>query len=158
MVKITTIGIDPAKTTLNVHGVDDDGKVVVRKAMSRAAGRVWGADAQGPPRDARAHPDPPQLARDVLGELNARISALADKILHQERRIEAHALDNWLAERIMAICGISPIVRCGLAVNVPLMISRRDVLVHWRRRVGRISPPWQRRPRPRSSTPAGLGR
>jgi len=29
MMKITTIGIDLAKTTLSVHGVDDSGKVVV---------------------------------------------------------------------------------------------------------------------------------
>ena len=35
MVKITTIGIDLAKTTLSVHGVDDNGKVVLRKSMSR---------------------------------------------------------------------------------------------------------------------------
>ena len=34
--KITTIGIDLAKTTLSVHGVDDNGKVVLRKTMSRA--------------------------------------------------------------------------------------------------------------------------
>ena len=34
--KITTIGIDLAKTTLSVHGVDDNGKVVLRKSMSRS--------------------------------------------------------------------------------------------------------------------------
>ena len=36
MVKITTIGIDLAKMTLSVHGVDDNGKVVLRKSMSRS--------------------------------------------------------------------------------------------------------------------------
>lgn len=34
--KITTIGIDLAKTTLSVHGVDGHGKAVLRRTMSRA--------------------------------------------------------------------------------------------------------------------------
>jgi transposase len=33
---ITTIGIDLAKTVLQIHGVDDRGKVVLRKAVKRA--------------------------------------------------------------------------------------------------------------------------
>lgn len=34
--KITTIGIDWAKTTLSVHGVDAHGKALLRKTLSRA--------------------------------------------------------------------------------------------------------------------------
>ena len=34
--KITTIGIDLAKSVFQVHGVDQHGKVIVRKRLSRA--------------------------------------------------------------------------------------------------------------------------
>ena len=34
--KITTIGIDLAKIVFQIHGVDDRGKVVVRKQLKRA--------------------------------------------------------------------------------------------------------------------------
>ena len=33
---ITTVGIDLAKTVFQVHGVDERGKVVLRKAVKRA--------------------------------------------------------------------------------------------------------------------------
>jgi len=33
--KITTIGIDLAKNVFQVHGVDEQGKVVLRKALKR---------------------------------------------------------------------------------------------------------------------------
>ncbi len=34
--KITTIGIDLAKTVFQIHGIDERGKVVVRKQLKRA--------------------------------------------------------------------------------------------------------------------------
>jgi transposase len=34
--KITTIGIDLAKTIFQVHGVDQHGKTIVRKQLKRA--------------------------------------------------------------------------------------------------------------------------
>ena len=34
--KITTIGIDLAKSVFQVHGVDQRGKAIVRKRLSRA--------------------------------------------------------------------------------------------------------------------------
>jgi transposase len=33
--KVTTIGLDIAKNPFQVHGVDENGKVVVRKALKR---------------------------------------------------------------------------------------------------------------------------
>lgn len=35
MAKITTVGIDLAKNVFSVHGVDEAGKVVLRKSVSR---------------------------------------------------------------------------------------------------------------------------
>ncbi len=40
MTKITTIGLDPAKTVFQVHGADQDGRPVVRKKLRR--GQVLG--------------------------------------------------------------------------------------------------------------------
>ena len=34
--KITTIGLDVAKNVLQIHGVDEDGKVVVKKQLKRS--------------------------------------------------------------------------------------------------------------------------
>ena len=64
------------------------------------------------------HPDLPELAREVLKELNTRIGALDTEILAQERRIEAHARDNVLAQRIMAICGIGPITASAIVASI----------------------------------------
>ena len=229
--KITTIGIDLAKTTLSVHGVDDNGKVVLRKSMPRtkflgfmanhqpclvameACGgahdlarrliamghraRLMAARFVQPYRksqkndgnDAEAiceavarpnmrfvpvksaeqqailsvhrvrleliasrtalikqlrgllaefgilmpkgryqlrasitpaleHPDLPELARTVLGELNTRIHALDLEILNQERRIEAYARENTLAQRLIAICGVGPITASAIVASV----------------------------------------
>jgi transposase len=229
--KITTIGIDLAKTTLSVHGVDAHGKVLLRKSISRAkllelmanlepclvgieacGGahdlarrlRALGHDARlmaarfvAPYRknqkndgnDAEAiceavarpnmrfvpvktaeqqallsvhrvrlelidsrtalinqlrgllaefglllpkgryqlragitpvleHPELPELARTVLKELNTRIGALDTEILAQDRRIEAYARDNVLAQRIVAICGIGSISASAIVACV----------------------------------------
>ena len=230
-VKVTTIGIDLAKTTLSVHGVDDNGKVVLRKTMSRSKllefmmnrepclvgieacggahdlarrliamghrARLMAARFVQPYRksqkndgnDAEAiceavarpnmrfvpvksaeqqallsvhrvrveliesrtalinqlrgllaefgilmpkgryqlraciapaleHPDLPELAREVLRELNTRIGALDLEILSQDRRIEAHARDNVLAQRLIGICGIGPISASAIVASV----------------------------------------
>lgn len=229
--KITTIGIDLAKTTLSVHGVDHHGKALLRKTMSRAKlleymsnlepclvgmeacggahdlarrliamghdARLMAARFVQPYRknqkndsnDAEAiceavarpnmrfvpvksaeqqalltvhrvrleliesrtalinqlrgllaefgvlmpkgryqlraqivpaleHPDLPELARTVLKALNTRIGALDTEILAQDRRIEAYARDNVLAQRISAICGIGPISASAIVASV----------------------------------------
>ena len=48
MDKITTVGIDLAKNTFSVHGVDAAGKVVLRKTVSRV--RLMELVTQLPPR------------------------------------------------------------------------------------------------------------
>src|SRR5688500_16913771 len=47
MDKITTVGIDLAKNTFSLHGVDASGKVLLRKTVSRA--RLTEVIAQLPP-------------------------------------------------------------------------------------------------------------
>jgi transposase len=64
------------------------------------------------------HPDLPELARTVLTELNTRIGALDLEILNQERRIEAYARENILAQRLIAICGIGPITASAIVASV----------------------------------------
>jgi transposase len=64
------------------------------------------------------HPDLPELAREVLKELNTRIGALDIEILRQDRRIEAYAREDVLTQRIMAICGIGPITASAIVASV----------------------------------------
>ena len=47
MGKVTTVGIDLAKNTFSIHGVDGSGRVVLRKTVSRA--RIMAEIAQLPP-------------------------------------------------------------------------------------------------------------
>jgi len=47
MTKITTVGLDLAKSVFQVHGVDQDGRPVVRKKLRR--GQVLGFFAELPP-------------------------------------------------------------------------------------------------------------
>jgi len=64
------------------------------------------------------HPDLPELARTVLGELYQRIAALDQDILAQERRIEAFARDSVLIQRIMGITGIGPVTASAIVASV----------------------------------------
>jgi transposase len=54
----------------------------------------------------------------VLKELNTRIQALDLEILSQDRRIEAHARNNALAQRLIAICGIGPISASAIVASL----------------------------------------
>lgn len=64
------------------------------------------------------HPDLPELARTVLKALNARIGVLDSEILAHDRRIEAYARENPLAQRIGAICGIGPISASAIVASI----------------------------------------
>lgn len=68
--------------------------------------------------DALEHPDLPELARTVLGELYQRIAALDQDILAQERRIETFARDSVLIQRIMGITGIGPVTASAIVASV----------------------------------------
>lgn len=68
--------------------------------------------------DALEHPDLPELARTVLGELYQRIAALDQDILAQERRIETFARDSVLIQRIMGITGIGPVSASAIVASV----------------------------------------
>jgi hypothetical protein len=41
MGEVSTIGLDIAKSVFQIHGVDVDGAVVMRKRISRARSSVW---------------------------------------------------------------------------------------------------------------------
>ncbi len=64
------------------------------------------------------HPELPELARQVLTDMNARIRTLDDQILSYDRRIEADARQSKLIQRIIGICGIGPITASAIVATV----------------------------------------
>jgi transposase len=63
-------------------------------------------------------PRVPQLARQVLHEVNARIRALDEDILAYDRRISAQVRDSDAMQRIVAVCGVGPITASAVVASV----------------------------------------
>jgi transposase len=63
-------------------------------------------------------PRVPQLARQVLHEVNARIRALDEDILAYDRRISAQVRDSAAMQRIVAVCGVGPITASAVVASV----------------------------------------
>ena len=60
-------------------------------------------------------PRVPELARQVLHEVNARIRVLDEDILAYDRRISAQVRDSAAMQRIVAVCGVGPITASAVA-------------------------------------------
>jgi transposase len=63
-------------------------------------------------------PRVPELARQVLHEVNARIRALDEDILAYDRRISAQVRDSAAMQRIVAVCGVGPITASAVVASV----------------------------------------
>jgi transposase len=62
--------------------------------------------------------DVPQLAREVLEELNAQILQLDSQILAYDRRLEALARQSESMRRVMAVRGVGPISASAIVASV----------------------------------------
>ena len=63
-------------------------------------------------------PRVPELARQVLHEVNARIRALDEDILAYDRRISAQVRDSAAMQRIVAVCGVGPVTASAVVASV----------------------------------------
>ena len=135
MGEVSTIGLDITKSVFQVHGVDDDGTVVVRKRVSRAKvleffstlpSCVVGIEACpsahhcelfkiiADEKDGRI----PAAARFSLDVLARQHAAIAAEIGAIEKRIHAWHRSSEESRRLEQIPGVGPIVATALVSEV----------------------------------------
>src|SRR3989441_216481 len=136
MQAVTTIGLDIAKMVFQVHGVDAEGKVIIRRKLKRRyvaaffqklppclVGIVAPVGRNGvealldvvaDSSDKRV----PEIARGCLAALGAQLRMLKAQILQFDRLIMAWHRSNETSKRLDEIPGVGPALATALVASV----------------------------------------